>query len=424
MTRNIQYEHFTESIYNHKRNIENSINNIIDLVKQGKISEKNKDFIFEFCKERKIKLNLTDGRISKYYTQLKQIALIIMVDFDKVDKKAYHKFIEYTYNRNNISDATKWDYITVSKTFFKWLNGDEDYPEFIKGIKRNFKQKTRNPNEILNDQDVLNMVNVCGNLRDKSIIAVLYDSGMRISELLNLRFKDISYDDLQGTMNLTITTSKTGKGRNVLLITSVKYLTDYINSIQASIKNNPHSFVFLMMYKNTYLNKQMTYPSVVRTLERKDILAKINKPVNPHAFRRASATNSSSFLTDSELMIRYGWTKRETVSSYTFLNEKVVNDKLLQRYGKIPLNEAFKKSELEHVVCLNCGKESENNTLCSNCARPLSLKHSIEIQSQRQKEIETLISVIDIFKELIPKEKMTQETINKLKELKNNLNNQ
>ena len=50
------------------------------------------------------------------------------------------------------------------------------------------------PEDMLNEQEVIFPIQNCRNQRDKTIIALFWDTGMRLGELLNLKIKNITQD--------------------------------------------------------------------------------------------------------------------------------------------------------------------------------------------------------------------------------------
>ncbi len=78
------------------------------------------------------------------------------------------------------------------RSFYKWLYGKDEYPDIVKWVKVGTEVKNKLPEEMLNEEEIKKLIEVCRNQRDKTIIALLWDTGMRIGELLNLKIKDIS----------------------------------------------------------------------------------------------------------------------------------------------------------------------------------------------------------------------------------------
>ena len=73
------------------------------------------------------------------------------------------------------------------KSFYKWLYGDDVSPKIVKWIKIDKSVSNKLPEELLTEEDIASLLNECKNQRDKAIIALLWDTGMRVGELLNLR---------------------------------------------------------------------------------------------------------------------------------------------------------------------------------------------------------------------------------------------
>jgi site-specific recombinase XerD len=400
-------EEYGENIYHFVDRIEKEKQAITN---NKDITQKNKELILEFCKYRKLKKKNTNSRICKLLNKLKLIAIALKKDFDKVDDKDIENFLEYNDNRKDISEATKSDYLIILKVFYKWLLGsDKTYPKLVEDIKTNGKKKERLPSEILNEEDIIKMIDNAHRTRDKALISLFADSGIRLSELINLKISNLLHSE--DTIKLVVETGKTG-GRSLILIPSVPYIISYLNSLPKEIRENSNNILFLKMNKGKYINECMTPASINNLLRKVGKYAKINKSVNPHSFRRFSATNSSSFMTDTQLMLRYGWKKRNTIDSYTFLNPKSSDDVYMQKYGIKKLE--IKESPLTPIKC-SCGQVNPPNSLCSKCGKPNTLNIAIQREEDSKLERLKINSIIEILSELLTPEQ--KERIVRLKEI-------
>ena len=236
--------------------------------------------------------------------------------------------------------------------------------EFLTGKS---KSKERLASEILNENDINKLISAVNSPRDKAVISLLADSGIRVSELLNLKHKHISHEE--GDMYVTIELgSKNTSGRKILLIPSVPYLSAWLNYSQFK---NHEDFIFVGLDKKNY-GKQLAYSSISKILQTARKKANITKCCSPHAFRRASATMASSFLSDTSLMQRYGWRKRETISVYTKLNPSLVDDSYRRMYGK-SRKESNESGLLKPIYCKVCRTlQNCDNTICNTCGNPLN----------------------------------------------------
>ncbi len=157
------------------------------------------------------------------------------------------------------------------------------------------KAKKKTP-EILTEEEVIKLLNTSKTIEGKFLISALFSLGCRIEEFLNLRFEDIE----EPTQNFPYYRfdfkeeySKT-EGRKIG--SYWKDSTELTSKYLASCENKePKAQIF---------PKQ--YDAVRMFLSRlgKKIL---HKKVNPHLFRKSSATYYADKLNRQELCLRYGW---------------------------------------------------------------------------------------------------------------------
>ena len=174
-------------------------------------------------------------------------------------------------------------------------------------------RKDRKLPEILSIQEVLSLIEVTKNIKHKTIIAMLYGSGLRIGELLHLQLKDFDFDRDQ----LHI---RNAKGRKDRYATIAKSLHPLLKSYYTSYKptvyfiENPNGGLYSAGSVRSFLKKSCR-------------AAGINKKVTPHTLRHSYATHLLEQGTD----IRYiqellGHSKPETTMIYTHVTQKSLRD--------------------------------------------------------------------------------------------------
>ena len=123
--------------------------------------------------------------------------------------------------------------------------------------------------------------------RNRTMIEVLYSSGLRVSELVDLRLNNV-YDDI-GFLRVT------GKGNKERLVPigkdALKFLKIYIGEVRGRPPHKPaqkgfESYVFLNR-NGRKLTREMVFIII------KDLAANIglNKNISPHTFRHSFATH-------------------------------------------------------------------------------------------------------------------------------------
>ncbi len=120
--------------------------------------------------------------------------------------------------------------------------------------------------------------------RNKAMLETLYSSGLRVSELIELKLSNV-YEDL-GFLRVT------GKGNKERLVPigrdALKYMRIYLDSVRRhqTIKKGQEDFVFLNR-RGSGLTRVMIFNII------KDLAAKVGlqKSISPHTFRHSFATH-------------------------------------------------------------------------------------------------------------------------------------
>lgn len=186
-------------------------------------------------------------------------------------KKEISDFLYY--QSQNCSSSTTRLYYESFKHFYS-LNNKSDLVPYLR-----IKSKSVKLPSILSKSEIASILETCTSIRLKTIIAILYSSGLRISELINLDISDI---DLS---NKTILV-RNGKGNNdrltIISQKAIDLLKTYIN-IYKPIK--------AIFYSTKTKNFRISQSYVQRSF--KTLLAKsnISTKAHVHTLRHSFATH-------------------------------------------------------------------------------------------------------------------------------------
>lgn len=168
--------------------------------------------------------------------------------------------------------------------------------------------------DLLNAPDVSNELE----LRDKAMLELMYASGLRVGELINIRFTDL---DLNNCIIRVI-----GKGDKERLVpfahTTGKWLEDYLKSCRNLIMDaqNPE-YVFL-----SSRGLRMTRQTFWHRIKAYALRAGIRKNVHPHTLRHSFATHllnhGADIFSVQELL---GHASVDTTQIYTHLAQARLN---------------------------------------------------------------------------------------------------
>lgn len=280
----------------------------LEKLRQDKqINSENKKLIQDFIRDcqlgktvkHKRKKKIGPARCLKYIRVLLQLSKIFSKSFNHITQKEMEDYIYGLENDSIISlrgkpysDSTKLDIKNTIRKFWKWKDGNNSvYPEIVEWIDTYIESKDV---LIITREEVEKLIERTSSIRNKAILMILFDSGARINELLNVRLKKehIFWKEKIGCYMLRLEYSKT-KSRTISVPLSTKYLKNWLDEHPA--KANPQAQLF-----------PMNYDCVRMAISRlgKRIL---KKRVTPHLLRHSSATFYANKLSRYQLCYRYGW---------------------------------------------------------------------------------------------------------------------
>jgi len=186
---------------------------------------------------------------------------------------------------------------------------DIQYAKIPKTLPRSILTKTE-ARRIIHAPDIKTALGY----RDRVILEVLYTSGIRKQEVIQLTLNDVDYHD--GI--LKIENGKGGKDRIVPLgRIACRYLENYIKSVRPELIKDPYNNHLFLSLKGNRLSKNMIWELVKKYAKK----AKIKKNVHPHTFRHTCATamlkNKADLNTIRKIL---GHASLNTTQIYTHLN--------------------------------------------------------------------------------------------------------
>lgn len=157
---------------------------------------------------------------------------------------------------------------------------------------------------VLSKQEIISMLDLLKNKNHKLVITLLYYSGLRLEEALNLKYSDIDFER-------KIIHVKHGKGSKDRIV----FLHDKISNI---LKNHNDTYILMSERGSRYTKRSIQL--IVKNTAKK---AKINKKVSPHTLRHSFATH----LLEAGADIRYiqkllGHKDLKTTQIYTHVANK------------------------------------------------------------------------------------------------------
>lgn len=218
-----------------------------------------------------------------------------------------HYLVKYQ-QINNCSKVTVDNVRRNISSFFSWLE-EEDY--ILKSpMKRIHKIKTKQQvKETISDEAIEQLRDNCNCLRDLAIIDLLYSTGIRVGELVNLDISDVDFEARE-----CIVFGKGDKERKVYFDAKAKlHLQEYLNK---RTDTNPALFVTL---DAPYDRLKISGVEIrMRRLGRALHMEKIH----PHKFRRTMATRAiDKGMPIEQVQKLLGHSQIDTTMQYAIVNQ-------------------------------------------------------------------------------------------------------
>ena len=267
--------------------------------------------------------NLTNTTIIDYKEDFKKFKSIFP-DYKDTNDLKITDLDEFSFNQSieGLNASTLARRVSFLKMFYLFLESEKITKNLIQDVEMPKRSKklpvylTKNEVNRLLDAPDLTKYN---GMKDKAMIEVMYSTGLRVSELIGLKIKQVN------TSERIITVIGKGKKQRSIPIreSSLNYLLMYINNFRNKLK-------FIEDKQYVFLNskgKKLTRQSFFVSLRKYAKLAGIEKEIHPHSLRHSFAThlleNGADLRAVQELL---GHTNIETTQIYTHLtNEKIIN---------------------------------------------------------------------------------------------------
>lgn len=295
-------------------------------IKNWKTGEQNKHKAIEFLKTMEIQ-GISNVQLVKYIFALKQFVKGFSKEFEACGEQ---DILDYLYVLKDNKVKTKKIRFYCLKKFFDFIGKEQLFLKLNSKIK--FTTEKRVLPDILTRKDVEKMIDAAKGLRNKTFIAMLYESGCRISELLTLIVKDVIFDDNGAILKVR---GKTGE-RRIRILAYSGLLCDLIKEKKDDEK------VFDINYDNGK-----------KILKETAIKAGITKRIYPHLFRHSRASELANHFTESQLSQYFGWSQGSSMPRiYVHLCGKDLDETLFEIYGIASKNDIPKMIDKDLVQSL------------------------------------------------------------------------
>lgn len=284
------------------------------------------NILMDYLHYLKVERGLSENTINSYGIDLKLFLEYLreneIPSFKQVNKEVIVNYMQSEKN-NNKANSSILRSVSSLRKFFQYLAQEKIIEKDPMLLIDTPKKKQHLP-QVLTKEEVEKLLRspntgqVLG-LRDRAMLELMYATGLRISEIINLKLEDL---------HLTMGTLQTlGKGHKERIVPvgdeAIKWVNRYLEEARPKLlKQKRSNYLFLNFHGNN-----LTRQGVWKNLKAEVRKAGIQKNITPHTLRHSFATHILENGVDLRIVQELlGHADISTTQIYTHLSNKQLAD--------------------------------------------------------------------------------------------------
>ena len=283
-----------------------------------------KDAIEEYRLYLNVEKNASRNTIESYLSDLSNFqSYLKTINITSIDDITRDHIYSYIKNLDRqLIDSSKRRHLTSIKMFFRFLIRNNYTTHNPSEYMDSPKKQQRLPQTVSGDDMRILIdsiqVNDEKDSRDRTMIALMYATGIRVSELCGIKLSDVSLS--HNTINIL---GKGDKERIVFFDDETRsILYDYLTVYRDKFLKKDTQYIFLLNNGNPMTRKQF-----YNILQKRVAMSPLSQRIHPHMLRHTFATellnNDADLRSIQELL---GHSDISTTTIYTHVNNKKVID--------------------------------------------------------------------------------------------------
>ena len=281
----------------------------------------------------RLEKSLSANSIEAYLTDLDKLIRFVESegkDFATISYQDLQQFVAQLRDIG-IHPRSQARIISGIKSFYRFLLLDEyitaDPTELLESPKIGLKLPevltVKERNDILDTIDL----SLPEGQRNRAMLEVLYSCGLRVSELISLRYSDVYFDE--GFIRVE------GKGSKQRLVpiseTAIREIKNYLLDRNRMVVKKGFEDILFLSRRGTALSRIMVFHIIKQQTE----MAGVHKNVSPHTFRHSFATHllegGANLRAIQEML---GHEKITTTEIYTHIDRQFLRKEILEHHPR------------------------------------------------------------------------------------------
>lgn len=286
------------------------------------------DFIDYLNLERRLSRNTYLSYKNDLMDYLEYLDKRKISNLSKIEKKDIENYLEFL-GKNDLMVSSIARKLTAIKGFHKYLFAREVCNNDPSVSVERPKLRKSLPN-VLTVEEVDKLLDIkldsVFDYRNKAMLELLYGTGLRITEMLDLKMVDVDFE------NCIVRCF--GKGSKERIVPIGEYiidsLKDYLERRHLLLKNKRSDYLFL-----NSLGGRLSRFSFFKILKKMLVEKNIKKDISPHSLRHSFATHMLEYGADlRSIQELLGHSDIATTRIYTHISNKKVRDDYLEYHPR------------------------------------------------------------------------------------------
>jgi integrase/recombinase XerD len=289
------------------------------------------DYISEFSDFMLLEKGLSKNTLSAYRTDLEQFAIWLKTqgisDLLVIHRETLQVYLQYRFQQKFHPRSTS-RFLSCVRQFYRWLLREEhlkidptlnlDNPKIGRPLPKTLTE--RDVEALLEAPDLSTPLGI----RDRAMLEVLYASGLRVSELVNLTMTEINLR--QGVLRIV------GKGNKERLVplgeSAAEWILKYVEQARPELLQGQSADALFVSQQS----QKMTRQTFWHRIKHYALVAGVNSKLSPHTLRHAFATHLLNHGADLRVVqLLLGHSNVSTTTIYTHVAQERMQ-KLYQQH--------------------------------------------------------------------------------------------
>ncbi len=344
--------------------------NQLTKLKEAQISDADRTAVLAFIQHEDAQGAVNTGTMVNHLNRLRLAAERADMPLTEMDDKSAVDGLLFSLKHDHgLSEGTLRNYRKALRKFFR--HRDEEWADEIQI--GSSPERNVDPNDLLTDDEIEALLDAASHPRDKALVSLIADTGLRIGAIASLRLRDIDLTERAGTVSINEEANVKGASGTVPLTWSRGYLANWLDVHPRNDEEDAALFHKVRFVEDGE-DGAMSYQYLGRRIKWIGDEAGIDRErLNTHNFRKTAISRwIREGLNEQAIKHRATWVKDSSqFEVYSGVRDEELNESILAHYDLADEEGEASRPDIE--ACPQCRTPlRQRSRFCPGCGAPLT----------------------------------------------------